>query len=88
MHIPKRFIPLLAGFAVVSSVTAQNKYHIAEIKTNASGKMGVNPRFLNVERDDLAEGQGWKALAWDTATRGYTLEEALPFAFAFNGAGN
>lgn len=88
MHIPKRFIPLLVGFAVVSSVTAQNKYHIAEIKTNASGKMGVNPRFLNVERDDLAEGQGWKALAWDTATRGYTLEEALPFAFAFNGAGN
>ena len=88
MHIPKRFIPLLAVFAVVSSVTAQNKYHIAEIKTNASGKLGVNPRFLNVERDDLAEGQGWKALAWDTATRGYTLEEALPFAFAFNGAGN
>lgn len=88
MHIPKRIIPLLAGLAVVSSASAQNKYHIAEIKTNASGKSGVNPRFLNRERDDLAEGQGWRALAWDTATSGYTLEEALPFAFVFNGAGN
>lgn len=88
MHIPKRIIPLLAGLVVVSSANAQNKYHIAEIKTNASGKAGVNPRFLNRERDDLAEGQGWKALAWDTATNGYTLEEALPFAFSFNGAGN
>lgn len=88
MHISKRIIYFLVSFTAISAITAQNRYHIAEIKTNAVGMGGVNPRFLNSERDDWAEGRGWSALAWDTLTKGYTVEDSIPFAFKFNGASN
>lgn len=82
----KRFIPLLSGLLFVASASAQNRYHIAEVKANAQGNKGLNPRFLNAERDDLAEGNGWKELPWDTATQGFTVEGLIPFDFALNGS--
>ena len=82
----KRKITLLSGLILVASASAQNAYHIAEIKANALGKNGVNPRFLNVERDDLAEGNGWRSLPWDSSTNGYSVLDSVPFDFKFNGS--
>jgi len=82
----KRKITLLSGLILVASASAQNAYHIAEIKANALGKNGVNPRFLNVERDDLAEGNGWRSLPWDSSTNGYSVLGSVPFDFKFNGS--
>ncbi|MFM6951781.1 MAG: T9SS type A sorting domain-containing protein [Bacteroidota bacterium] len=82
----KRKISLLSGLILVASASAQNAYHIAEIKANAAGKNGVNPRFLNVERDDQSEGDGWRMLPWDSSTNGYSSIDSVPFAFQFNGS--
>jgi hypothetical protein len=66
---------LLSGSAM-----AQNAYHLYEVKNNPSAN-GVNPRLLNAERDDAAEGSGWRALKWDTLSKGYSMEDSIPFAF-------
>jgi thiol-disulfide isomerase/thioredoxin len=81
----KRKIALLSGLVFASVSHAQNAYHIAEIKANASGKNGVNPRFINVERDDWAEGAQWRSLYWDSSTNGYSRIDSIPFPFKFNG---
>lgn len=88
MSKKKRKIALLSGFMVLASASAQNAYHIAEIKANVAGKGGVNPRFLNVERDDLSEGNGWRSLTWDSSTNGYSRLDSIPFPFQFNGVSN
>jgi hypothetical protein len=80
-----RYFALLSTLGISSAVLAQDAYHIGEVKANPNGKFGVNPRFINVERDDAAEGNGWRWLRWDASTRGYTHVDSLPFAFSFKG---
>ena len=82
-----RKIVTLCGLTFICTLAiAQNAYHIYEIKSNSIQKSGVNPGFLNRERDDAAEGSGWRTVKWDTLAKGYTSLDSLPFAIQFNGS--
>mgnify|MGYP006204068185 CR=1 FL=1 len=86
MNYSQRFITCCGMILLSGSAMSQNAYHLFEVKNNPDAK-GVNPRSLNIERDDAAEGNGWRALKWDTLSKGYSMEDSIPFAFQFNGAG-
>lgn len=86
MNYSQRFITCCGMILLSGSAMSQNAYHLFEVKNNPDAK-GINPRSLNIERDDVAEGSGWRALKWDTLSKGYSLEDSIPFAFQFNGSG-
>ena len=85
MNYSQRFITCCGMILLSGSAMSQNAYHLFEVKNNPDAK-GVNPRSLNIARDDAAEGSGWRALKWDTLSKGYSMEDSIPFAFQFNGS--
>ena len=86
MNYSQRFITCCGMILLSGSAMSQNAYHLFEVKNNPDAK-GINPRSLNMERDDAAEGNGWRAMKWDTLSKGYSMEDSIPFAFQFNGGG-
>lgn len=78
----RRVIPILLVLLMVWCKTAHAQ---SFFNSQCFLSPNTNPRGLNKELDNSTYENGWKLVGWDSANKGYTINDTIPFSWLING---